>query len=169
MAAVYLANESADYHSLQMFDDISDDLVSLKATYNLPFVFMGDFNSRTGRLTDFYQGDELFERLVGIDKLNERVNEASMARLGIRTQRANCDRQTNNNGRSLVEMCKEHGLLICNGRVGSDSGVGQLTCHNRNGGTSAVDIALASPDLFPLISEFKILEFSNLLWVPIVL
>ena len=157
--AVYLACERSRHHSADMFDMISNDLVDLKARYDLPVLLMGDFNSRTGRLSDFFPEDGFFERFVGIDGIDNRVDSAVLDDLHIPQRRANQDPATNNNGRQLVDLCREHGLLIANGRVGDDLDIGKKTCFNRNVGTSAVDLVVASPELFPCFSNFRVEDF----------
>ena len=124
---------------------------------------MGDFNPRTGGLNDVFPDDVFFERYVGIDALDDRVDMDLLENLGIQQRRANQDRASNNNGRQLVDICREHGLLIANGRVGQDRGIGKKTCFNRNHGTSAIDLVIASPELFPCFSNFEVQEFSEYL------
>lgn len=165
-AATYLAHEGAGYHTEEMFDDISRDIVSFKARYiGVPFLLLGDFNARTGGLVDFSNGDGGYiERLYGIDDREDRVDEATLVELGIPVARANSDvGRPNSNGRRLVELCQEHGLIIANGRIGADAGIGRITCHNRNHGRSTVDYMIASPELFPLVSRFEVQDFCPLL------
>ena len=49
-------------------------------------------------------------------------------------------------------------VAIVNGRAGSDASIGKCTCKN----VSVVDYALVSSDLFPLISDFAVLDFCEL-------
>ena len=80
----------------------------------------------------------------------------------IRTERMNSDRQLNNNGRRLLELCKATDLKIVNGRLGKDKNVGNFTCFN-NFGKSVVDYVIVSPSLFPRISDFQIDVFCKCL------
>ena len=79
--AVYLANESASYHNPEMFTDISNDIVALKARFDMPFILLGDFNARTGSLQDFFDDDGFFERQVGLHELEGRVDAAYLSNL----------------------------------------------------------------------------------------
>ena len=163
-AAVYLAHETAGYHTVEMFDDISRDIVSLKARFvDVPFLLFGDFNARTGSLDDYSNGGDAFiEHLFGIDDREGRVDVAALEEWNIPVVRSNADSgRPNNNGRRLVELCQEHGLLIVNGRAGAESG--RITCHNRNHGQSVVDYMIASPDLFPSISSLVVQNFCPML------
>ena len=165
-AAAYLAHEGAGYHTEEMFDDISRDIVSFKARYaGVPFLLFGDFNARTGGLADYsIDNDGYIERLFGIEDREGRVDEATLLELGIPAVRTNSDvGRPNNNGRRLVELCREHGLIIANGRIGADAGIGKITCHNRNHGRSTVDYMIVSPELFPSFSCFEIEDFCPLL------
>jgi hypothetical protein len=46
---------------------------------------------------------------------------------------------------------------MVNGRVGTDGGIGSLTCKN----SSVVDYAVVSYDIFALVEDFAVLEFDN--------
>ena len=61
----------------------------------------------------------------------------------------------NSNGVKLLELCRETGVRIVNGRVGSDKNVGQYTCVNFQG-RSLVDYILASKPMFNLFDTFII-------------
>ena len=56
-------------------------------------------------------------------------------------------------------MCKDLNLKIVNGSFGSDSGVGNFTCHKKNRtklNQSVVDYCVVSECLAPCISEFSV-------------
>ena len=52
---------------------------------------------------------------------------------------------------------KRQNLLIMNGRVGSDSNIGELTCRN----ASAVYYFLCSPNFIKCIDDLTVLDFSK--------
>jgi hypothetical protein len=56
-------------------------------------------------------------------------------------------------------MCQSLDLLITNGRLGKDQGVGALTCKN----TTVVDYCILSPELFAYVSEFEVLPFDPMI------
>ena len=106
---------------------------------------MGDFNSRTCDSNDYVLNDNGveymplpsdycpdFEEIPRVSKYN-----------GV----------CNSNGVKLLEWCRETGVRIVNGRVGSDKNVGQFTCVNFQG-RSLVDYILASKPMFNLFDTF---------------
>ena len=112
VGAAYIASESSVYHDISLFEDVLRDLVNFRSDFNLPILMMGDFNSRTGLLKDFFPGDEFFEHRLGLDALEDtddsKVDEAHMIVLDIPIKRYNMDkRKVNNNGRRLIDLCKE--------------------------------------------------------------
>ena len=58
-------------------------------------------------------------------------------------------------GRLLIDMCKSAGLLILNGRVGKDKGIGNFTWEYTTG-RSTVDYVVLSPQLLELVIDFAI-------------
>ena len=64
----------------------------------------------------------------------------------------------NTYGYKLINFCKNNSLFILNGRISSDKGLGKVICNN----TSLVDYLIVSPDLFPFVSEFKVIDFDPL-------
>ena len=65
---------------------------------------------------------------------------------------------TNNYGFRLLDFCKTVDVAIVSGRAGSDANIGKCTCKK----FSVVDYALVSSDLFPLISDYAVLDFCEL-------
>ena len=64
-------------------------------------------------------------------------------------------RWVDTHGRFPLELCKAIGLLILNGRIGHDKGIGACTRINETSAT-LVDYVIASPGLFPSVNEFRI-------------
>ena len=60
-------------------------------------------------------------------------------------------------GKRLIELCKTTNLLIANGRLGSDKGIGEFTFYGQKG-CSAVDYLLLSLLDFEFISHFNVCE-----------
>jgi hypothetical protein len=67
------------------------------------------------------------------------------------------DKGKNNFGKLLINLCKVQNLFIMNGREGSDSNIGKLTCRN----ASAVDYFICSPNIIKCIDDLTVLDFSN--------
>lgn len=146
VGSVYIPCYNSKFSDSNDFDIISEDIISLSNKYNCPFVMLGDFNSRTGKLCDFY------DSLDNFSNTDIKVNTAS---LGITTDRFNCDKKVDTHGRKLIRLCRDFNLNIVNGRFGSDQNLGQFTCIKPTG-RSVVDYALVSNYLLPSISNFKI-------------
>ena len=71
--------------------------------------------------------------------------------------RGNMDVTVNKYGESLLSLCKNVPLRICNGRKLGDI-LGSFTCHTWNG-RSTVDYCLASPGIYSQIKTFKVNDF----------
>ena len=61
----------------------------------------------------------------------------------------------NKHGANLLELCQTGSLLIINGRLGSDKGIGEFPRVDTTG-YSTVDYMLCNPDLFSKITYFNI-------------
>ena len=83
---------------------------------------LGDLNSRTNIATHF---EDIFQHEGPI--LEENPHQHFFEKQGI-INRANEDKQLNNNGRKLNELWKMSDLKIVNGRVGKDKHIGNYTC-----------------------------------------
>ena len=95
-------------------------------SYNI--LICGDLNSRTGTEQDYV----IFDNYDNIDILpNDYVTDTYL-------QRHSQDKIVNMNGRKLLEFFKMHTLRICNGRLGSDKGLGKYT-YVSSSGKSVVD------------------------------
>jgi hypothetical protein len=62
--------------------------------------------------------------------INDVVNIVNLDTLGVDVTRHTLDLSINNYGNRLLQMCQSLDLLITNGRLGKDQGVGDLTCKN---------------------------------------
>jgi hypothetical protein len=156
--AVYIPPQDSPYYRSEHIDLIEQDLVNLTSDNDARVCLLGDFNARTGLMNDFVLIDDFVTACVDTE-LNALNKASCISDLGFDLDRCNRDLKTNNSGHRLVEMCKNFGIHIVNGRCGADRNVGKLTCKN----ASTVDYVVASPDLFPLISGFEILHFDPLL------
>ena len=52
MGAIYLPHEASDYYHEDIFEHLTDDIMTIKAKYQVPIVLLGDFNSRVGLKND---------------------------------------------------------------------------------------------------------------------
>ena len=63
----------------------------------------------------------------------------------------------NNNGTLLLDLCKQTGLRIFNGRFGNDKGIGKYTFIGSRG-SSLVDYVMGTQNLFQFIENFDVSE-----------
>lgn len=85
----------------------------------------GDLNSRVAQLDDNLTDNKFFD----VPNISTYCN------------RANCDNVVNPFGKQLIQVCKNTGLQIVNGRLYKDKDVGGVTC-SRPQGESLIDFCL---------------------------
>ena len=157
LGSVHIPCESSIHYDCGWPDDLSSDLSLLISTYNLPFVLMGDFNARTGLLEEFVELEDVVANECGFT-VNADVPldlKEDLEELGIPSGRHNLDKRTNNNGRSLIEICQTFNLKIVNGRFGADREIGEFTCETTRG-KSVIDYVIASTNFLPLVDDFEV-------------
>ena len=116
-------------------------------------LIQGDFNAYTSTSSDFVSSDE--------SKYPHTEDDNYV--YDICTPRNNLDhKRPNKSGKLLIELCKEAGLRILNGRTIGDLH-GKYTCIKYNG-SSVVDYAVASAKLLHMhaISSFTVHDFTPL-------
>ena len=159
LGTLYVPCQSSKHYYPEFFEDLASDMCLIKDNYDLPFMLIGDFNSRTGTLNEIMiqESDNIvfdtthFKYPDVIDILKS---------LNMPIDRSTKDnRKTNVNGRDLIEMCKLHELCIINGRMGKDKGIGSFTCDDK----SLIDYALCTPDLLSKLTDFQVDKFDPLL------
>ena len=145
VGAVYIYCTNSIHNDDNEYDIISEDIVALHSQYDCPFVLLGDFNSRTGKLDDLLSQNHIKENFIS---------------LGLEIERYNCDQKIDTNGRNLINLCNDLNFCILNGRFGQDKKVGQCTCV-KSTGQSLVDYIIVSSSLSPFVSDFSIGEFDS--------
>ena len=128
--------------------------IELYDTLNLKFgdvywFFGGDFNARTGNLSDFIQPHNVQEYTDVIDGSGDLFDI-----LSCKPRKTRDPNFINTFGRQLVEFCKANNLYILNGRTGSDK-KGNITCI-ANKGKTIVDYFIVSKNVFDLVTSFDI-------------
>ena len=63
IGAAYIPHEMSDYY---VFDYLTNDIITIKSSYDVPIILLGDFNSRTN-IADF---EDIFEHEGSILKEN---------------------------------------------------------------------------------------------------
>ena len=130
-----------------MFDRISHYMLHLQSLSDKPckFIICGDMNARVSDLKDYVEDD--YSRHVYAlpdDYCPDNI-----------LPRSTKDNTLNPNGSVLIDFCRQSGLRIANGRVGSDAGVGECT-YVGYGGTSLIDYVLVSEDLLNKFCSFDV-------------
>ena len=154
VGCIYVHTEGSDYADKNVYYKLSQELLFLG---NSDVLICGDYNARTGNLCEFVSYDEAIKNDLDIANqiLDITQSEMSLEEIGFTHERFNMDVKINNHGRELISMCKDLGLFIVNGRMGSDKGVGRLTCKNR----STVDYCIVSSGIVPNICNFEVDDF----------
>ena len=104
---------SDHYHDC-VFEYLTNDIITITSSYDVPIILLGDFNSRTNIATYF---EDIFEHEGSIQEDNP--HQLFFEKQGI-INRANEDKHLNNIVRKLIELCKMSDLKIVNGRIGRE-------------------------------------------------
>ena len=48
IGGVYMPNESSIHYHNELFDNLTDDIITINSSHGVPIILFGDFNSRTG-------------------------------------------------------------------------------------------------------------------------
>ena len=107
-------------------------------------IIQGDFNAYTNTISDFVLHDEFNHS--NIDDVFYK-HDTNLPRNNLDSKRIN------NSGKHLLNVCKEAGLRILNGRTTCDL-FGRPTCFTYNG-CSLVDYTIVSNELLHSIDFFK--------------
>ena len=59
LGAVYLPHEASHYHHEDIYEILAAYIITIKATYDVPIILLGDFNSWIGLKSDFEYESEL--------------------------------------------------------------------------------------------------------------
>ncbi|CAC5376978.1 unnamed protein product [Mytilus coruscus] len=116
----YEVTINTNYTSEEAFNDIELELQRFpeKSDY---IILVGDFNSRTANLSDFYDEDDIDDFVI--DNLTDQSDYTDLYMLddlNISRTRNNPDKVVNCYGRKFLEFCKNNEVFILNGRVGQD-------------------------------------------------
>ena len=163
LGIIYIQHEGSPYHHDYIFDNLAEEIIEIRNNHQCPMILLGDLNSRISNLSDVVDIEDEVAAHCNFDE--EIVSDLFDCRqelelLGISETRFSCDTKVNNNGRKLLELCKSLNLKIVNGRIGTDGGIGNLTCHRPNG-SSLIDYAISSPSLFKYFHDFEIDIFDS--------
>ena len=153
LGIVYISPINSSYtknvlaNQFRTWEILTDELAKYQDKFRIGL--LGDFNARTGLLTDTIVNDDVQYTCLPDDYTID---------LDI-IERQNCDKVVNAFGKRLIELCQMSGLRIVNGRKLGDS-AGQKTCHEWNG-SSTVDYMIIEESSFNKVKTFKVQEKLN--------
>ena len=129
IANVYVVPENSVHLCHDAFDMLREDLCSFPPDSD--FLICGDYNARPNVLPD-YLDEYLYGNDADIPILESSCNiRSTLLRTIVENKelkRFSKDKsRANNNGVNLLEFCQTVGLLIINGRLGSDKGIGAFS------------------------------------------
>ena len=111
---------------------------------------LGDLNARTGSKPDYIPSEDN----LGITAAQSSLYDTDS--VGTFTKN-NLDKVENSYGKKLLKLCSDTPMRILNGRKLGDL-LGYYTCY-RPSGSSVVDYALITPDLYDQVPVFSVLPF----------
>ena len=141
-----------------VFALLYEDVAHIPSHANV--LLCGDYNAHTNTLPDYdienrVGSDGNLVNLLPEDVLKSRDDLCKLYTT-VRLIRYSKDtRPATTQGMSLIEFCNDTGLLIMNGRIGSDKGVGDFT-RMGIGESSVVDYIIASPAMLDMLRDFQI-------------
>ena len=153
LGIVYISPINSSYtknvltNQFRTWEILTDEIAKYKTQFNMGLI--GDFNARTGQLSDIVINDDVTYNKLPTDYTLD---------LDI-LDRQNCDETVNAFGKKLIELCQMSGLRIVNGRKLGDS-LGNKTCHEWNG-SSTVDYMLIDENSFSHVQTFTVQNTLN--------
>ena len=124
-------------------------MVHLQSLSDKPckFIICGDMNARVGEMNDFV-ADDASHHIYALP--DDYIVDNSVPR-------GSKDSKSNSNGSLMIDFCRQTGLRIANGRVGSDAGIGECT-YVGSSGASLIDYVLVSEDLLKCFVTFDVFD-----------
>jgi exonuclease III len=149
---VYIPPKGSNVHDVNEFDFFENIETGLEKYKPLGTVFVtGDLNSTCSNDPDTLDFDIFLEV------------DSQLSDFVYTPPRVSVDHVIDTNGRRLLDLCQSASIIIGNGRLHNDRGIGDYTFHSING-SSVVDYLLLGADTIEYISHFEILpttEFSD--------
>ena len=128
VANVYIIPDGPVYHDDEIFYLLHDQLSKIPGSVEV--ALCGDYNARTGVIPDFnmdaWNGSNgEMNRLMPDDLDRNLYVMENMYKNGILIRHSKDETTVNKHGLKLLELCKSTGLMIFNGRLGKDRGIGE--------------------------------------------
>ncbi|CAC5383736.1 unnamed protein product [Mytilus coruscus] len=161
LGCTYIPPSNSKYSSTEAFDEIENEFFSFQNDSTF-YALVGDFNSRTAVLPDFFYANENWMHIlqdVESDISEYVFNFKKLLLYNLPLERFNQDKsKPNAYGYKLLQLCKNLNLFIANGRICQDRYIGRVT----SGGCSLIDYLIVSSEIFPFIVDFNVLDFDPL-------
>ena len=107
----------------------------------------GDFNARSGRLSDYSSFVDHDNHIVPTNFQYQNVSNFSQH------NRHSDDPKTNRYGKELLELCKSSNMRIMNGYYNNDATTGTFTCYTANG-KSLIDYLICDSQFYKILRNF---------------
>ena len=147
IGVVYVPPIDSSYNGIKqdIFDII--ELAYSKCANNYDIYLCGDLNDSTSTLPDIITDE--------FTAFNGGQPNFACSNILADSQRYHMDTKTNTYGKLLLELCKNTGLIIANGRIYQDKHRGSFTYYNRNC-KSVIDYMLFDPNCYYMITDFAV-------------
>ena len=116
IGAVYLPPINSNYCQDRILDMFYDELETFSRSHKY-VTLIGDFNARTGSLTDITIPDDEMLHQIGVspESIYSMDTADQLKQFNLDTERVSLDDKTNEFGRNIVEFCKNSEMVILNG------------------------------------------------------
>ena len=158
IASVYFPPDGSRFYDDHCYDYLVRSIHKHHDIENDLMLIVGDFNSRSGILNDIEKTDlSLLKHATTCPEIYEATDTRRLLEMNdVPLKQSSQDKgRPNALGYQLIDFCKNNDMIILNGRLGSDKGVGKVTSKE----WSVLDYAIASPLMLPYIRKFEILDF----------
>ena len=146
----YINDITSSYYDDRIFEELYSDILRYSGE-NIPILFTGDLNGRTGVVDDIYRDD-------GKTDHNPIPIPNTFVNLPIRK---NCDNIVNSHGKKIIYLCHTLDLKILNGRMIGDA-IGNFTHLNSNMGESTIDYSICNKKMYECVDNFMVLPLNEL-------
>ncbi|XP_071123308.1 uncharacterized protein [Mytilus edulis] len=139
-------------YDIDVFDNLQEHIEMFSNIGNVAVI--GDLNGRVGQEPDNITGDVIDKQLQDNISFINYVNDDVFL-----NRHSEDIKPPNNFGQRILQLCKNSGLRICNGRFGKESQ--KITFNNKNG-CSVIDYMLISQNImFNVINSFSVGSFNH--------
>ena len=159
IGACYVPPQNSKYYNEDDFAQLEQEIMSFCCESKYVFI-TGDLNAKTASMQDFTRSDASFDKYLDLDQetIDFFDQEAFLQNNNIQVERVSKDKNTNNTGYKIIDICKNNNLYMLNGRYGQDAGKGNYTFRDQ----SVIDYSISSSEGFSLLTDFKIQELDDI-------